>query len=169
MKMNIYLLDTDIASAFFDKGDENHKKAYTFVENAAKSGDHIYVPCIAIAEIRYGLALYANLDKVRSKEVDKSLKAYTQITDIGKATAPHYANIRAELMKMFAKTKTNGLIKKVRPETLIDKTTSLHLGIQENDLWLASIAVQYKMILVSEDKMTHIKKAYPSLLWVKWK
>ncbi len=56
-----------------------------------------------------------------------------------------------------------------RPERLIDKTSGATLGIQENDLWIAAIAVEYNMRLVSDDKMKHIQEAWPTLKVIPWK
>ena len=91
------------------------------------------------------------------------------VRELGKWTTPHYANIRAALFNKFGEKTAKGTVKKVRPESLVDSTTSKTLGIQENDLWMAAIAVQYNMILVSEDKMARLKEAYPNLNLIKWK
>jgi predicted nucleic acid-binding protein len=167
--MKIYLLDTEFASAFFDKGDKDHQKAFSFVQNAAERGDHIYLSCISHGEIRYGLALYPNLDQSRSAEVEKSLKAFSTVKYVQTATSPHYASIRTALMHRFCPRNNRGKYKKKRPETLVDPTTAQTLGIQENDLWIASIAEEHQMELVSSDKMNCIKQVWPSLKLVKWK
>jgi predicted nucleic acid-binding protein len=169
MKKKVYLFDTDIASAFFDVRSGSHQKALAFVQSASARGERIFISCIALSEIRYGLALYQTLDKSRTSEVEKSLRAFRGIRDIEKGTSAHYAGIRAGLMRKYCPTDVKGLYKTVRPESLIDKTTSEKLGIQENDLWLASIAVQHRMTLVSQDKMNRIKDVCPSLKWVTWK
>src|ERR1041384_5906196 len=137
---DVYLLDSCIASAYFDKRDKDHQKAATFVNNAVRAKDYIYISCIAVAEIRYGLALYPNLVERHIKEVEQSLAAYKKRKDMNHDTAPYYASIRSDLMKKYCKKRADGMFKRTRPESLIDKTTSQILGIQENDLWLASVA-----------------------------
>ena len=38
-------------------------------------------------------------------------------------------------------------------EDIIDRTTGKELGIQENDLWILSVAVQYNLVFVTNDRM----------------
>jgi predicted nucleic acid-binding protein len=167
--MKVYLLDTNIASALWDIGDSNHPKAQSFVQAAALNGDHIYISRIVIAEIEYGCALYKSSDPTRRNKALTAMNAYTAIRDIGKGTTSHYATIRAELFKLYAPRDSKAKIKNVRPEQLLEKTTALTLGIQENDLWMAAIAAEYNMTFVSDDNMMHIKNAFPSLDIIKWK
>ena len=167
--MKVYLLDTNIASALWDEGDEHHDDALEFAQNAAASGDVIYVSRITIAEIEYGYELYTSKDPDRRRKAEANMRAFTLIKDIDKGTTEHYAKIRAELYRLKAPRKPSGQIKNVRPERLIDKTTGAELGIQENDLWIAAIAVEYNMLLVSDDRMRHIQEACPKLKIIKWK
>ncbi|MBA7697023.1 hypothetical protein ES703_105681 [subsurface metagenome] len=46
----------------------------------------------------------------------------------------------------------------LRPEQLVDPVTSLELGIQENDLWIAAQVVVRGLILVTTDKLSHIRE-----------
>jgi tRNA(fMet)-specific endonuclease VapC len=167
--MKVYLLDTNIASALWDEGDEHHDDALEFARNAAASGDVLYVSRITIAEIEYGYELYTSKDPNRRRKAEANMRAFTRIKDIDENTTQPYAKIRAELYRQHAPKKPSGKIKNVRPERLIDKTTGADLGIQENDLWIAAIAVEYNMILVSDDRMQHIKDACPNLKIIKWK
>jgi len=50
-------------------------------------------------------------------------------------------------------------LKEKRPEDLLDRTTSRELGIQENDLWIVSVAVQYNLRFITGDKMDRILAA----------
>ena len=58
------------------------------------------------------------------------------------------------------------------PEQLTDPVTSLALQIQENDMWLCAQVVGYGMVLVTNDKMTAIRKVSkgmePALLIQNW-
>lgn len=166
---NVYLLDTNIASALFDKQCPDHSKALIFTNNAANAGDRIFISRFVVAEIEYGIAIHPNLDTVRTEQLRKSMDSYTSIKELAKWTTPCYADIRAALFNKFGERIAKGKVKKVRPESLIDKTTSQTLSIQENDLWMAAIAVEHNMILVSEDKMSRLKEAYPTLNLQKWK
>jgi tRNA(fMet)-specific endonuclease VapC len=167
--MKAYLLDTNIASALWDQGDEHHSDARKFMTDAAANGDLVYVSRVTIAEIEYGYKLYLSADPARRAKADLAMRAYRAIREIDKGTTEHYANIRAELFRRFAPRDSKSRVKNVRPERLVDRTTGLELGIQENDLWIAAIALEYKMILVTDDKMSRIQEVAPSLTVVKWK
>jgi tRNA(fMet)-specific endonuclease VapC len=99
------------------------------------------------------------------------MQAYRSIREIKKPTTDPYASIRAALFKKYAPTDSKNRVRSVRPEQLVDRTTALSLGIQENDLWIAAIAIEYHMILVTEDKMARIQEVAPPplLTVVKWK
>lgn len=169
----VYLLDTNIASALFDADCPDHQYAKEFIKKA--KGNLIYISRIVVAEIQYGLSLYSNLDEARKNKVLDALKVFPGVAEINDETTPHYAGLRARLYRKFGKKKVteNGVetekIKQVRPESLVDETTSQNLGIQENDLWMAAIALQRKMTLVSGDKMNNIKTVCPELNLQTWK
>jgi len=58
----------------------------------------------------------------------------------------HTANTYGELRSLlFDKYAPNDKRKKnLRPEQLVDPITSLELGIQENDLWIAAQAIRWE-------------------------
>lgn len=97
------------------------------------------------------------------------MRVYKNIRDIDKDTTEHYASIRAELFRRYAPRNAKNRAKQVRPERLMDKTTGQFLGIQENDLWIAAIAAEYKMVLVTDDRMARIQEVAPNLSIVPWK
>jgi predicted nucleic acid-binding protein len=167
--MKAYLLDTNIASALWDQLDSDHGDALHFVTTAASAGDLVFVSRVTIGEIEYGYKLYTSADPARRAEADAAMRAYKAIREVNKNTTEHYANIRAALFRQFAPRDSKNRIKNVRPEKLVDKTTGQELGIQENDIWIAGIAVENNMILVTDDRMTHIQQVWPSLKIAKWK
>lgn len=167
--MKVYLLDTMTASALWDQGDADHKSVLGNAQRAAASGDVIAVSRITIAEIEYGYELYTSKDPARRSKAEANMRAFTLIKEISKGTTGPYSKIRAALFTKFAPRDSRNRVRSVRPERLIDKTTGAELGIQENDLWIAAIAVEYNMILVSDDRMRHIKDVWPSLRFVEWK
>lgn len=167
--MKVYLLDTNAASALWDVGDEHHNEALGFVQRAAAAGGFIFVSRVVIAEIEYGFKLYTKSDPMRRSQMDTAMRAFTGIREISKGTTEHYSNIRAALFKRYAPRTSKDKVRNVRPERLTDKTTAVELGIQENDLWMAAVAVEYNMTFVSDDKMSHIKEVWPTLNLVKWK
>jgi predicted nucleic acid-binding protein len=66
-----------------------------------------------------------------------------------------YGDLRTRLFNKYApgdKRKP-----KMRPEQLVDPATAKELKIQENDLWICAQAVAHAMVLVTNDRMTHIR------------
>ena len=166
--MKVYLLDTNITSALWDNRDKHHADAIQFIRSTSAQS-RIYISRIVVAEIEYGTYLYINADNERRRMVQTAMQAFENIREIDKYTAHIYSAMRAELFRKYGTRTSKNRIKKVRPECLVDKTTSLELGIQENDLWMAAIAVQYNMILVTDDYMSRIKDIWPSLKLLKWR
>ncbi len=97
------------------------------------------------------------------------MRAFKSIREIDKDTTDPYSTIRAALSSKFGNRDAKGKVTSKRPELLVDKTTAYQLRIQENDLWMAAIAVERNMTLVSEDRMKSLVEAWPTLDLVQWK
>jgi len=79
-------------------------------------------------------------------------------------TARTYGELRALLFDKYAqKKKRSGL----RPEQLFDPATSLELGIQENDLWIAAQAMVKNLTLVTSEKLRRISEVAGDKLDIK--
>jgi len=79
-------------------------------------------------------------------------------------TANIYGELRSLLFDKYAPK--NKRKKNLRPEQLVDPITSLELGIQENDLWIATQAIVRNLTLVTHDKLTHIREIAGSELHI---
>jgi tRNA(fMet)-specific endonuclease VapC len=167
MPVSAYLLDTNVASAFWDLNNPSHDDALKFVESLGKN--RVYISRIVIAEILYGHKVYAGSDVARRKVIEDAMKIYPLVMEVDKHTVEPYSDIRAALFAKYGDRDREGKMKKKRPESLVDKTTSEQFQIQENDLWMAAIAVQHNMPLVSDDKMARIKDVWPAFSLVPWK
>jgi PIN domain. len=163
----VYLLDTNLTSALWDELNPHYETARNFISGLGDSV--IYISRFVEAEILYGHKVHESSDSARRQKIEENMRAFPLVMDVNQHTADPYSDIRAALFKEFAPRDLKGRMKKLRPESLIDKTTSEQLQIQENDLWMAAIAVQYKMTFVSEDKMKRIKKVWPTLNLITWK
>jgi tRNA(fMet)-specific endonuclease VapC len=171
--MKTYLLDTNIASIFWDKKHPDQSKAEQFIRNEEAKGSIFYASCIAIAETRYGLTLYSNIDTTRKALVESNINGLKLVKGITKHTTNYYAEIKAEIFRKYAPKGKKGTITKKNPKWLMDASTGVILNIEENDLWLAACALEASFTLVSEDKMDWIKDACNNLPYkldvVKWK
>lgn len=69
-------------------------------------------------------------------------------------TAEIYGDLKAELFKNHPpKTKTRF------PDGCYDQASGAEIGVDENDLWIASQAIEHDLVLVSSDKMKRIRTA----------
>src|SRR5258706_7042523 len=144
-----YLLDTSIATIAWDGGHLSHKLVRGRL--AALDDDFISVCAISIGEKEYGLQVSPGIDVARSEAVRSAMLQY-QVWPIDHHTSTYYGQLRGELFKRYASRDKHNRLKEKRPEALIDKTTARDLGIQENDLWIVSVAVQYDLQLITADK-----------------
>lgn len=164
-----YLSDSNFASALFVTKRTDHPKALAFAQKIRAVGGRIFISRVAIAEIQYGIAVNPTLDALVKKQMEVGIKAF-QVKEIGEHTTPEYAQIRAELFIQKAPRHGSGKIRRgLRPESFTAlMPTALELGIQENDLWMAAMAVERKMKLISGDKMNQLKSVFPSLDLENW-
>lgn len=144
-----YLLDTNVASLATDGGRPEHTGIRQRIANLAT--DLVYVSVITLAEVDYGLKTATAVKPARHQEMRQALNEY-EIKGIDRHTSEIYGSIRAELFNRYAPRTSRGRVRSKYVIDLVDKTTDKKLGIQENDLWLVSIAVQYNLVLVTGDK-----------------
>ena len=160
MSKDSYLLDNNIFSALCDGEHPKHSQAEDFLREIGK--DFVFVPYIVIAEVRYGCNVVFKKDIQRQNNIEKYIKgfersAYTYKA-IGKHTITPYSQIRAKLFRKYGTKDAKQRIKEKLPEDLMDISKSKSLGIDENDLWICAIALEYNLVLVTNDKMTRIKE-----------
>jgi tRNA(fMet)-specific endonuclease VapC len=143
-----YLLDTSVATIAWDGLHKEHSQIRNRL--AALGDDSIFVCAISIGEKEYGLRVYVDIDAARSQAVRDAWGQY-QILHLDRHTATTYGKLRGALFRLYATKKSRDRVKEKRPEDLLDKTTGRELGIQENDLWIVSVAVQYDLRLITHD------------------
>ena len=143
-----YLLDTSVATIAWNGLHKEHSQIRSRL--AAFGDDPIYVCAISIGEKEYGLHVYLRIDAARSQAVRDAWRQYQSLS-IDHHTAEIYGQLRGTLFRLYATKKSRDRIKEKRPEDLLDKTTGRELGIQENDLWIVSVAVQYDLRLITRD------------------
>src|SRR5919202_6517392 len=149
-----YLLDTSIASMAWNAGSSLHTQIRQRL--ATLSEDSISVCVISISEVEYGLEISPAIDAARQAAVRQAMLQY-KLWDIDRHTATYHAGLRAGLFEKYGTPKQKrGGFRERQPEELLDRTTARELGIQENDLWIVSVAVQYDLRFITMDRMTHI-------------
>ena len=149
-----YLLDTNLVSILA----RPKNPEYALVEAHLKAihPAPIFLPVIAIAEIEFGMAKADNPDEEQRDAIRQFFKKYPLHLGVDDNTVEPYALLRAQLWKIHATKKKRGHKEKL-PEELFDKVTGKELGIDERDLLIASIAVQYNIILATCDENPGMK------------
>ena len=151
-----HLLDTNVASIAWDGGHRHHN---TVRERLAALGEaSVSVSCVTLGEVEYGLRVTPAADAERHAAVQTAMSAY-HVFDVDRHTAAIWASIRSELFQRHAPRAQRGRLTKRRPEDLTDLTTGRELGIDENDLWIVSVAVQYDLRFVTTDRMERVLEA----------
>lgn len=147
---DLYLIDSCIAPAPWDKNDSLHVDARGFADSVGESSMAISV--VTLAEIECGLKSHSQMDQERKSIVRASMAQYTYVLDITRHTADAYSEIKAKLIENHAPSGSKGKLKKKWVEDLCDLPTGRKLGIQENDIWIAAHAYERNLLLVTEDK-----------------
>ena len=116
---------------------------------------YVFLSIITVAEVEFGLSLPHRLDPDLVQEVRKGLSMFP-VLEIDRHVAEPYGAMRSWLVQKYAPPQKRRLRSLAQ---LADPVTNLALGVQENDLWLASQALASDAVLVTTDRMTHIRKA----------
>jgi len=160
-----YLLDTNILSYWFDEKRHEHSDVKRHIDQLPEAAP-LWVSAITLGEIEYGHRCSPTPGVDSQKEflafVDKEAP---HIANIDKHTTSHYGELRSLLFKRF------GLKSRRQkwPEELADPTTAKQLGIQENDIWIAAQALQFNLVLVSNDRMMqHLTQVASDLRVKNW-
>ena len=154
MAQEAYLLDTSIASIAGYEGDERHARVREWLDGL--QDDAVYISAVSVAESEYGLNLNP-LDAQSQQEIRNAIGTY-QVLPIDHHTARVYGSIRASLFRACAPRNYRNRITTRYIEDLREPTSGKELGIQENDLWIVSVAVQYNMVLVTADGRGGMRK-----------
>lgn len=155
MIVDAYLLDTVVASWLWDGGSQKHSGAR--LKLASLGDSPVFVSSVTIGEIEYGLGVSPSIDRARHELVRAATAEYS-VLPIGRHTAEWYGQIRAALFAQYSPRDSRGRIQKKWPEDLVDVTTGKALGIQENDLWIVSVAVEYDLRFVTHDQAEGMRR-----------
>lgn len=162
MKLHYYLLDTNILGPLAELkagGNSPECKALERHWNALPDGTRIFVCPINVGEVEYGLRIAPYEKPEEHKLARKLLSAFVPLDIDTNLARDYYADLRSRLFNYCAplnKRQRKNYNKRV--EEWKDPTTSKELKIQENDLWLAAVAMAHNIILVTRDNMDAIQK-----------
>jgi len=146
MSMEGWLLDTNTVDYLVDQNDANHaavRDAFRRLPGAAP----VFISAITMGEIEYGIAAYPRMPESKKAELRRAFGGFLAL-DVTQNTREYYGCLRAALFEKAIGQGKKGL----RPEQLVDPATSRQLGVQENDIWITALAVEYNLTLVTHDR-----------------
>jgi len=162
--MTGYLLDTNAVSDWLIDTKPRHPAVRAKIASLPADSP-LLTSVIVLGEIEYGLRVDRDNQPTLEPFRERVRQELPHVLTVEKATADVYGGLRA---KLFDKFTPKGKRKGPRPEQLVDPVTSLALGIQENDLWIAAQAIERNLVLVSNDGMKRIRDVAPELRVEDW-
>ena len=162
--MRDYLLDTNVWSDWYNP--VKNSKILQHIQQLP-TAVRLHISVITIGEFDFGFNVMTKKEQAafNIEEFGKFLSSTTpNLVPVDKHTANTYGRLRAQLFEKHAPKdkKRKGL----RPEQLTDPVTSLELGIQENDLWIAAQAMNRNLTLVTNDKLHRISEMVGNELYI---
>lgn len=157
-----HLLDTSVISILHNPDESRHESVKGWL---ASEGGRVLIPAIAAAEIEFGIAsvprpVEPEIEEKRQR-IRRFLSDYKPHIPFQEATVEPYALVRAELWFGLATRKIDGRFKEKDPLELCD-ISGKQLGIDEKDLMICAVAMEYQFVLATGDcntKMRAIKAA----------
>lgn len=159
------LLDTNSATAFFNASARGH--AGLRAQLAATPADLLFVCAPTIGEIEFGLESTADRTNWKAA-VRADMAKWGEPLAVDRNTAVEYGRIKAELYRRHAGKERQRKFLSNRPEMLRDPVTSAELGITENDLWIVSVAVQYRLRFVTADRAVGMRRVLEAADYLDW-
>ena len=166
MRVQGYLLDTNIVAYWFDEGCPEHEKV---VESINRLPDRapLRISAVTLGEIEYGHRAVSPDDtpiQVRFKQF--LAERFPDALPVRRSTTIYYGAWRARLFEKLAPREKK--TKLTRPEQLVDPITSREFVIQENDLWIAAQAMEHNLVLVTHDDMKSLRQVMDGALRVEF-
>ena len=150
-----YLLDNNIISILARPRDPRYSGISANFQ-AIHPGP-VFLPVIAIAEIEFGMMLSTNSNIEQKNALRDFFAQYPHHLPIDDNTIEPYAMLRVQLWRDYGTRKRRSYKEKV-PEDLVERVSGKRLGIDERDLLITSIAVQYNLILATNDQNEGMKR-----------
>lgn len=169
---DVFLFDTNIATAVWNTRDKYHEQAHSYLSNLGGiNANTIKISVVTLAEVRCGLRTAQNMPDEQRTAVQDAMDRYPVVLPITEHTAEYYSKIRSKLFIDHSPRNERGRLTRRWVEDLTDSTTEKSLGIQTNDIWIAAQAMEKNLVLVTADQMRHIASLQlnPGLRIVYWR
>lgn len=148
-----YLLDTNVVSALTSEKHRRYAHAHLKLSELPQ-GSKVSLPIIAIGEIECGLVQTPNPDEAQQAKVRAFVAGHNHF-DVDEHTVRPYAAVRKHLWLIHGTRKSGGRSwkeKKPGELHLRDRQAAEWIGIDERDLLIVSIALQYNLEFVTLDR-----------------
>jgi predicted nucleic acid-binding protein len=144
-----YLLDNNIISILARPSDPRYPGISADFQSIRPGS--VFLPVIALAEIEFGMMLSSTANEAQKKDLRDFFTQYPLHFPIDDNTVEPYAMLRAQLWRTHGTRKGRGYREKIL-EDPTERVSGRSLGIDERDLLIASIAVQYNLVLATNDR-----------------
>jgi predicted nucleic acid-binding protein len=161
--MKNYLLDTNIIGhlAEYKSGIQTERSiSLEKYLSLLPESTRLFICSISIGELEYGLQVAYPRDSGKLQHIRDLIDPFPiklQLDINSDVAKNYYAKLKAKLFEEYApkdkKSRQN------RIDQWRDPVTAKELKIQENDIWISSVAMAFNLILVTNDKMNSIKEA----------
>ena len=157
-----FLLDTNILGPLAElRADGSSPASQEFKKHwqTLPTDARIFLCPITVGEVEYGLRVGPYGEPEKREMARKTLSAFPLLDINADLARNQYAVLRAKLFELCSpreKRKRSHYCKRI--EEWKDPTTATAIQIQENDLWIASVAIAHNLVLVTRDRMEAIKK-----------
>jgi len=159
-----YLLDTNIVRYWYDTRCAQHARVAARVAQVRQPDPNtayvarLFISVVTLAEIEYGHAVTLSPDMAAQAAYRKFLaEELPPAIEISRHIHEPYSKLRAWLFNNCSPRTKRG--RASRAEELANPTTSLELGIDENDLWIAAHAALHGLVLVTHDRLSNLARA----------
>ena len=151
------MLDTNVISAASHQGHMFHQEVHVWLNSILP--DFTFISMVTVAEVEFGLQ--AHRPRFSSAEIENKLKTIVDgylVLNMDENISKVYGKIRADLFRKYGSINTKNKVTTKSVENLRELTSARELGIQENDLWIVSAAVQYNLEFVTLDSASGMKR-----------
>lgn len=146
--MDAYLLDTNLVSTLYDSRRPDYQQVVSTVASLDPDAPQL-VSAVTIAELRFGLALYAATGNPLT-HIEACIRQAEEhpLLEVGKHTAQAFAEVksRVALQRLNVASRIPRWV-----EDWSDRVTSQKLQVDENDLWIAAQALERNLVVVTSD------------------
>lgn len=158
-----YLLDTNVAVEATYERAGRQGSVLAWLKSIGRSP--VCLSTVTLGEMAQGIEIFrlknptvtqANL--MRLVDDIRSMTEEFHVLEVGNDAANVWGELRANLFYTYAPTLFENSMKKRRVASLKNEVTDEQLGIQENDLWIVSVARAHNLTFVTMDRAEPMKR-----------